>query len=153
VTASQPEAAGRIGALMAHEALPPNVTTPVTAWGSLAISHPFTMGIARRSVPQHFWNTPQFRRANNVITAAWAASFTVTALATGAVDLVASHASLATTLIQVAGFVVPAIFTVRYQESRRRVAAQTLQAGRLRPGEPNHVGAHVPHWPPGSGHP
>ena len=96
----------------------------VTAWGSLAISRPFTMGIARRSVPQQFWDTPQFRRANNVITAVWAASFTLTALAAGAVDLADPHASLTTTLIQIAGFVVPAVFTVRYQESRRRAAAQ-----------------------------
>ncbi|WP_207892329.1 hypothetical protein [Streptacidiphilus pinicola] len=101
----------------------------VTAWGSLAISRPFTMGIARRSVPEQFWGTPQFRRANNVITAVWASSFTVTALATGAVDIADPHASLATTLIQIAGFVVPAVFTVRYQESRRRAAAQAAQSG------------------------
>lgn len=99
----------------------------LTAWGSLAISRPFTLGIARRSVPQQFWNTPQFLRANNVITSVWAASFTVTALASGAVDLTDANASLATTLIQVAGFVVPAVFTIRYQESRRRLAAQGAQ--------------------------
>ncbi|SEL28332.1 hypothetical protein [Streptacidiphilus jiangxiensis] len=99
----------------------------VTAWGSLAIARPFTMGIARRSVPEHFWDTPQFRRANNVITAVWAASFTVTALAAGAVDLATPHAGLVTTLIQFTGFVVPAVFTVRYQQSRRRAAAQARQ--------------------------
>ncbi|MEY9936645.1 hypothetical protein [Streptacidiphilus sp. MAP5-3] len=99
----------------------------LTAWASLAISRPFTLGIARRSVPEQLWNTPQFRRANNVITSVWAAGFTVTALVCGAIDLTDPHASLATTLIQVAGFVVPAVFTLRYQESRRRLAAQSAQ--------------------------
>ncbi|MCQ4079468.1 hypothetical protein NGB36_02340 [Streptomyces sp. RB6PN25] len=99
----------------------------LTAWGSLAISRPFTMGIARRSVPQAFWGTPQFRRANVVITTAWAASFTVTAAATGTLDYAVSHSGTATTLIQTAGYLVPAAFTVRYQDARRRDAARAAQ--------------------------
>ncbi len=99
----------------------------LTAWGSLAFSRPFTMGIARRSVPPAFWETPQFRRANVVITAAWAVSFTVTALATGALDYATSHSGTATTLVQIAGYAAPAVFTVRYQNARRRDADRVVR--------------------------
>lgn len=89
----------------------------VTAWGSLAIRRPFTLGIARRGAPREFWDHPAFRRVNVVITAAWAAGFTVTAAVTAALETVAPHAVVAIVLVQVAGFVVPAAFT------RRRSAA------------------------------
>ena len=39
----------------------------VTAWGSVAIRKPFTLGIARRSVPEQFWHNPLFLRANMLI--------------------------------------------------------------------------------------
>jgi hypothetical protein len=84
-----------------------------TAWGTLAVRRPFTLGIARRSTPQEFWHTPQFLRVNTVITTAWATSFALTGAAIAACD--AAHTgALATTSCQVVGFVVPAVFTNRY---------------------------------------
>ena len=84
-----------------------------TAWGTLAVRRPFTLGIARRSTPQEFWHTPQFLRINTVITTAWATSFALTGAAVAACDAVHTGA-LATTACQVLGFVAPAVFTNRY---------------------------------------
>ncbi|WP_313879551.1 hypothetical protein [Streptomyces silvisoli] len=84
-----------------------------TAWSTLAVRRPFTLGIARRSTPQEVWQTPQFLRVNMVITTAWATGFALTAAAVAACD--AAHTGpLATTVCQVVGFVAPAVFTNRY---------------------------------------
>jgi hypothetical protein len=95
----------------------------VTAWGTLAVRRPFTLGIARRSVPQAVWHTRAFLRINTVITTAWALSFTLTAAAIAACD--ATHATAAVTVAcQVAGFVVPAVFSSRYPKiAQARLAA------------------------------
>jgi hypothetical protein len=50
-----------------------------------------------------------------VLTAAWAIAFTLTAIILTALDL-AQAGTVATILVQVAGFVVPAVFTARYPE-------------------------------------
>ncbi|MFE0464590.1 hypothetical protein ACFW1A_35595 [Kitasatospora sp. NPDC058965] len=95
----------------------------VTAWGTLAVRRPFTLGIARRSVPEAVWHTRAFLRINTVITAAWALSFTLTAAALAACD--ATRAGTAASVAcQVAGFVVPAVFSQRYPKAARaRLAA------------------------------
>ncbi|MEU0937106.1 hypothetical protein [Embleya sp. NPDC005971] len=85
----------------------------ITAWGSLAARNPFTLVIARRSTPREIWGLPGFLRVNVVITAVWAASFTVTAIVLcliKAQDL----ATAAAIAVQAAGFVAPAMFTARY---------------------------------------
>jgi hypothetical protein len=85
----------------------------LTAWGTLAVSHPFTLGIARRSTPEEYWNTPQFLSINKVITTAWATSFVLTAIAVAAVTA-AQAGAVADTACQVIGFLIPALFTARY---------------------------------------
>jgi hypothetical protein len=89
-----------------------------TAWATLAVRHPFTLGIARKSTPQEYWNTPQFRRINVVITYVWAWAFTLTAVAI-AVCFGAGLGKAADYTCQVLGFVVPAIFTARYPKIAR----------------------------------
>jgi hypothetical protein len=95
----------------------------LTAWGTLAIRRPFTLGIAKRQTPSELWTSPVFLKINLVITAAWAAAFTVTAAVLTALD--ASGVGVAGLIpVQVAGFVIPAIFTARYPERiRARYAA------------------------------
>lgn len=85
----------------------------VTAWATLALRRPFTLGIARRTTPREFWHTPQFLRINVVITAVWAAAFTLTALALAACGPAGGGTGLKITF-QVLGFVAPAVFTARY---------------------------------------
>lgn len=42
---------------------------------SLAVRKPFTLQYAREQVPQDQWNSPEFLRTNDVITAVWALAF------------------------------------------------------------------------------
>ncbi|HKN50882.1 MAG TPA: hypothetical protein VJX66_00210 [Amycolatopsis sp.] len=86
----------------------------LTAWGSLAIGRPFTLGIARTMAPPEFWDHPIFKRTNVIITAVWAASFTVTGAAGTALLHYAPHATIPLIMIKVLGFAVPIAFTIRY---------------------------------------
>ncbi|MFE2468832.1 hypothetical protein [Streptomyces mirabilis] len=96
-----------------------------TAWGTLAIRRPFTLGIAKRQTPPEYWDMPEFVRVNNHITSAWGAGFTFTGVSLavcGAVDApawvgIAAH---------VAGLVGPAVFTKVYpaRAQARLLAAQ-----------------------------
>ncbi|MGW7255194.1 hypothetical protein [Streptomyces sp. NPDC054834] len=91
----------------------------VTAWGTLAIRRPFTLGIAKRQTPREYWGMPEFIRVNNHITSAWGAGFTfigVSLAVAGAVDApvwvgIAAH---------VAGLAGPAVFTKVYPERAQR---------------------------------
>ncbi|QKV90823.1 hypothetical protein HUT19_02935 [Streptomyces sp. NA02950] len=97
----------------------------VTAWVTVAVRRPFTTGIARRQAPREVWGTPLFRRINVVITAVWATAFTLSAAALAAVHA-ADLGDTASTAVQVAGFVLPAMFTARYPErARARALEQT----------------------------
>ncbi|MFD5394622.1 hypothetical protein ACFWJW_10395 [Streptomyces sp. NPDC127097] len=88
------------------------------AWVSIAVRRPFTMGIARRMAPPEVWHTPLFRHINVVLTAAWALSFTLTALAQTAASAYGWHVAVSIVL-QLAGFVLPARFTAAYPERAR----------------------------------
>jgi hypothetical protein len=93
---------------------------------SLALRKPFTLGIAKRSVPREHWDSPLFIRTNMIITAAWTASFLV-----GCVLLAfLAHSSvLIVTIVQVAAFVVPLVFTIRYVARARGRAAASAENG------------------------
>ncbi|GAA0619229.1 hypothetical protein [Streptomyces crystallinus] len=93
----------------------------LTAWATLAVRRPFTTGIAKRQAPREVWDNPVFLRINVVLTAVWAAAFTVTAVALAVVHA-QSLGSAAAIAVQVAGFAVPAFVTARYPERARRAA-------------------------------
>ncbi|SEH01785.1 hypothetical protein SAMN05444920_12234 [Nonomuraea solani] len=103
-----------------HSALTPygpalvNVWLAGTAWGSLAIGKPFTLGIARTMAPEEVWKTPRFHRVNAIITTVWAAAFTVAALSLTLVLRVSPHATTLVIAIKVATFAAPAVFTAWY---------------------------------------
>lgn len=85
----------------------------LTAWGSLAIRQPFTLGIARRQTPPEYWDMPEFIAVNRAITSAWGAGFTFICAV-----LSVSHLTDAPEWIGIAahvvGLVAPAIFTAKY---------------------------------------
>lgn len=91
-----------------------NAWLAVTAWGSLAVRRPFTLGVARTMTPPEVWQSPIFYRTNVVITAVWAAGFTVAAIALGVLLHSAPHATAPVLAIKIGSFVIPAIFTVGY---------------------------------------
>lgn len=98
----------------------------LTAWGSLAVRRPFTLGIARTMVPPAVWDNPVFLRTNMIITAVWAASFTVNAALLAVLLSAAPHALAGIIAVKVCGFALPVVFTTRYS---RAVAARRQAAG------------------------
>ena len=86
----------------------------LTAWGSILIGRPFTLGIARTMTPRELWDNPVFKRVNVIITLVWAASFTITGIAGIALLNFAPHATAALITLKVLGFAVPVVFTIRY---------------------------------------
>ncbi|GAA2213111.1 hypothetical protein GCM10009850_085730 [Nonomuraea monospora] len=97
-----------------------NVWPAGTAWGSLAICKPFTLGIARTMAPREVWESPRFCRVNAVITTVWASAFTVAALSLTLVPAAAPHATALVIAIKALSFALPAVFTAWYPKRVRR---------------------------------
>jgi hypothetical protein len=100
-----------------------NGALAVIALGSLLLNKPFTLGIAKQTTPRELWNHPGFLRTNTVITSAWAASFVVACVL---LALLAHSSAGGRTVVQVAAFVVPLVFTLRYVA---RVQARAAEHG------------------------
>lgn len=83
------------------------------SWFSMAIRQPFTLGIAKQTTPRESWHQPMFIRTNVIITAVWAIAFTVGSAVT-AVSAALDAGRVVVIVLQIASFVVPMVFTVRY---------------------------------------
>jgi hypothetical protein len=107
--------------LLGYSAALSSAALAVIAWGSLAIRRPFTLGIAKQTTPREFWQQPAFLRVNVIITLVWAASFTAGAVVLAAI-VHGGGGTLSRTVAQIAAFVIPMVFTVRYAALVRRRA-------------------------------
>jgi hypothetical protein len=110
--------------LLSYSAALSSTALGVIAWGSLAIRRPFTLGIARQTTPRELWAEPMFLRVNVIITLVWAVSFTLGA-ALLAVIVASGGGVVARVVAQVAAFVIPMVFTVRYAAIAQARAANT----------------------------
>ncbi|MEU2235429.1 hypothetical protein [Streptomyces vietnamensis] len=99
-----------------------SATLALIAAVSLLVRKPFTLGIAKRTTPREVWGLRPFVRANTVITTAWTAAFALTAGVLALLARADQGHSTAATAVQVAGFVVPMLFTSRYVASLRTEA-------------------------------
>ncbi|MET8580999.1 hypothetical protein ABZX39_08925 [Streptomyces collinus] len=102
-------------------------TLAVIAGISLAAGRPFTLGIAKRTTPPEVWGLKPFVRTNVVVTAVWTAAFAVTAVLLALLAHAGDAHSTPATLVQIAGFAVPMVFTVRYVahvQAKARAAGQ-----------------------------
>jgi hypothetical protein len=103
----------------------------LTAWASLAIRRPFTLGIARTMAPAHVHNTRAFFHVNAVITTVWAAAFTLNAAALALLIHLAPGNTTALIAAKIAGFVLPAAFTSWYPKAAAaRRGAQPVALGK-----------------------
>lgn len=100
----------------------------LTAWGSLLVGRPFTLGIARKLVPEHVWTSPRFYRVNAIITSVWAGAFTLAAVALYIQMEKAPHATVTAIVIKVASFVIPAVFTGQYSAAAASRARRQQQS-------------------------
>jgi hypothetical protein len=90
---------------------------------TLIIRQPFTMQYAREQVPQDFWQTPLFVRANYMLTWVWAIAFLVTASADAAATFAPAMISLTACIAAgMAAMLVAFVFTVRYAALVRKEA-------------------------------
>jgi hypothetical protein len=94
----------------------------LTAWGTIAVGHAFTIGFARLRVPREVWHEPRFLHTNLVISTLWAVAFTLTAVAIAICNSSAAGSG-ATNACEVVGLVAPAIFTGRYLKMKRNLPA------------------------------
>lgn len=95
----------------------------IVAWGSIAIGHPFTLGMARQRVPRDIWAQPAFKQSQTELTRLWAIVFTLITLAL--VVCVPTHQSTVLTLtVRFGGLAIGAHLTSRHiRASRQRMAA------------------------------
>ncbi|MFJ5549206.1 hypothetical protein [Streptomyces sp. NPDC093225] len=97
------------------------------AFGSMAVRHPFTLAYAREQTDPSVWDSPQFLRANQIITGAWGLAFLVGALAGGYGDLVLHDPDNLWTawVIPIIALIAAVRFTLWYPEALR---ARALKA-------------------------
>jgi hypothetical protein len=96
---------------------------------SLAVKRPFTLGIAKQTIPEEYWDNPGFIRVNMVITAVWTASFVIGCAVLAALAHSSAPARIA---VQVAAFAIPLAFTLRYAaqaRARARARGAVLDGG------------------------
>jgi hypothetical protein len=95
---------------------------------SLAIGRPFTLQYAREQVAPEFWSSPIFLRANQRITAAWAAALATATICDAAAEYVPVVPISVDVALAVAAFVGAVWFTRWYPAALRR-RAQAAGAG------------------------
>ncbi|MGH3376278.1 MAG: hypothetical protein ACRDP6_16205 [Actinoallomurus sp.] len=98
---------------------------------SLAVRKPFTLGIAKQSAPREYWDQPAFLLVNMIITSVWAASFVVTATAAALIAHAGDGHKTAIMITQIAGIVVPVVFT-RFYVAHVQAKAEAAQAAQAR---------------------
>jgi hypothetical protein len=94
----------------------------LTAWTTLAIRRPFTLGIAKRQTPREYWDLPEFVQINVIITAVWATAFTLIGIGL-AVCAATDAAVLVGIAVHVVGLAAPIAFTSIYP-ARAQARAQ-----------------------------
>lgn len=103
-----------------------NGTLAATALASIAVRRPFTLTFARAEVPREFWNAPRFIRVNMVLTAIWAAAFTLGALACAFVIQYEHAATVPLVTVQILAFVVPFVLSGRYADRAKAAAGRAM---------------------------
>jgi hypothetical protein len=98
----------------------------LTAWGSLAVRRPFTLGIAKQMTDPAGWLNPRFRAVNNVLSSVWAISFTAEAVLLALVLSYAPHATVAVIIVKALCWALPVAFTLGYPAVLRARAARQV---------------------------
>ncbi|MGU3291012.1 hypothetical protein [Williamsia sp. M5A3_1d] len=114
------------GALSAYSGAMADGWLAVVAWAGIALGAPFTMGIAKQEAPREVWDLPAFRRLNVVITAVWAASFTVSAILS---VVLVEQSPMVRGITTVCAFVIPIVFTKRYVAAVRARHSDDVEPG------------------------
>jgi hypothetical protein len=103
----------------------------ITAWGSIALQQPFTLGMARQRVTREISEQPAFKQSQTALTRLWAIVFTATTVLLVVCD--ATHQGTVLSLTaRLAGLGTGAYLTSRHiKASRQRMAASADDRARL----------------------
>ena len=77
---------------------------------SMAIGRPFTLQYAREQVAREYWDRPEFKRTNTIITAVWALAFVVLVLA----DLVLLYAPFVPPQVGIVATILALVAAVKF---------------------------------------
>jgi hypothetical protein len=95
----------------------------IAAWGSIAIGHPFTLGMARQRVGRAISEQPAFKQSQTALTRMWAIVFTVITVLL-CVCVPTHQGTMLTLIVRFGGLAIGAYLTSRHiKDSRRRMAA------------------------------
>ena len=92
------------------------------AWLTILLGCPFTLDYAKEHIDPSLWNSPRFLKSNYVITAAWAAVFSVNC---GFAILKMEHFGLSGLAYEFASYtllIATALFTVWYPKHLQKAA-------------------------------
>ncbi|HZE30672.1 MAG TPA: hypothetical protein VE198_04450 [Actinoallomurus sp.] len=101
----------------------------LTAWLSLMLRRPFTLGPQLRSIPRPHWPRHPLYRWNLRASVIWAAAFTVTAVVLGLVESAMTDSEGLQSVIEIAGYLVPAFIVLRYEVTQRRTGMAPAHGG------------------------
>ena len=109
-----------------------NLSLAEFAWLTMLIRKPFTIAYAKDTTPQEHWDSPLFKRINNVITAVWASAFTLAAAVGFSGDLVFHDAGNFWTgwILQIGGH----LLRGRVHRVLRRLRDRQVRPGQRRAG-------------------
>jgi hypothetical protein len=95
-----------------------NLSLALFAWFTLLIRRPFTMAYAKDSTPQEYWDSPLFKRINDVLSGVWAGAFTFAAAVGFAGDVILHNAGNFWTgwILQLAAIFFAVAFTEFYPD-------------------------------------
>jgi hypothetical protein len=104
----------------------------IVAWGSIAIGHPFTLGMARRRVAREVSEQPGFKRSQTALTRMWAVVFTIITLALCV--CVPEHVSTwVTIIVRFGGLAVGAHLTARHIKAAQQHATASAPMAQTSP--------------------
>ena len=101
----------------------------LTAWLSLALRRPFTLGAQLRSIPRPHWPRHPLYRWNLRASVTWAAAFTATAVVLGLVESAMTDSEGLQAVIEVAGYLIPAFIVLRYEMTQRHTGTVPAHGG------------------------
>jgi hypothetical protein len=101
----------------------------LTAWLSLVLRRPFTLGPQLRSLPRPRWPRHPLYRWHLRASVIWAAAFTVTAAVLCLVESAMTNSEGVQTLIEIAGYLIPALVVLRYEMTLRRTGTTPAHGG------------------------
>jgi len=101
-----------------------NVSLTLIVLVSILVRRPFTLQYARESVPKEFWHSPEFLRANYIITWVWFAAFVINTALSGLNYIIPSINVVVNYIMAICPFIAASMFTSWYKKRGKKHKTQ-----------------------------